>query len=518
MFQLTFWSIPPLIAALVTVTAYLHARTLQNVPGVSAFRLLLVAVLMWCGAEFIDSIITNFDSKVLIAKIKFCAIAVTPVAWFAFALTLASGRAKAPQTALNVAALIPLISIGLIVTNQWHHLVWSDFWLTQSQRYIAAMTQHGSWFTVHATYSYLLIFVSSTVLTFSLYQSGHNWKPITAVICAPLVVALANLYSISSFNATPWFDLSSMAFAIAMMLIDKGLLRTGLLETHPVIRDQVVEQLSEGVVVIRPSGKIIDVNSAALQILNASREEITAGSIVDYVQSIPLTNLNSRQRNNVEITLNNRAYDITSAKLDPTGGDSSDIVFVFRDVTERREAQQHLQQLKSELEEMAHTDALTGLQNRRLFITRLNEEVERVRRHDSVLSVLIFDLDHFKRINDTHGHDAGDRVLITVSKVAGKIKRITDVAARVGGEEFALLLPETNAEGAHHLANRLREGIEASNSYGNHDQRIQVTASIGVATVTRQNRDIDNILKLADNALYQAKNAGRNQVCTATTL
>jgi diguanylate cyclase (GGDEF)-like protein len=514
MFQLTLWSIPPLMAALVTVSAYLHVRNLKEVPGASAFRLLLAAVLLWCGAEFLDSIITNFEAKALVAQIKLCAIVVTPVAWFAFALTFANGRAKAPNAALNVVSIIPLISIGMIVTNQWHLSVWSDIWLANANDYITLLSTHGPWFYVHAGYSYLLIFIASTVLTFSLYQSGQSWRPISAVVLAPLVIAAGNIYSVSPFNATPWFDLSSLSFAIAMLLMDKGLLRTGLLESHPVIRDRVVEQLREGVVVIKPNGTIIDINSAALQILNAQREDIPSKPITDYVQSVPLTNLNSRQRNNVELTLNQRAYDVTSSKLDPTSKDS-DVVFVFRDVTERREAQARLQQLKIELEEMAHTDALTGLQNRRLFITRLNEEAERVRRHGSTLSVLIFDLDHFKQINDTYGHDAGDEVLKSVSAVAMDVKRITDVAARVGGEEFAILLPETDAIGALHLASRLREGIEKSKTLASDGHRIQVTASVGVATVTRESQDIENILKFADNALYKAKHAGRNQVCAA---
>lgn len=514
MFQLTLWSIPPLIAALVTVSAYLHARNLQDVPGASAFRLLLAAVLLWCGAEFLDSIITNFDTKTLVGQIKLCAIVVTPVAWFAFALTFSSGRAKAPNMALNVVSIIPLISIGLIMTNTWHNWIWADTWLADANGYITLLNVHGPWFFVHAVYSYLLIFIASTVLTFSLYQSGQNWRPISAVVIAPLVIAAGNSYSISPLNATPWFDITSLSFAIAMLLMDKGLLRTGLMDSHPVIRDRVVEQLREGVVVIKPNGTIIDINGAALQILNAQREDIPSKPITDYVQSVPLTNLNSRQRNNVELTLNQRAYDVTSSKLDPTS-DDSDIVFVFRDVTERREAQSRLQQLKIELEEMAHTDALTGLQNRRLFISRLGEEAERVRRHGSTLSVLIFDLDHFKQINDTYGHDAGDEVLKSVSAVALDVKRITDVAARVGGEEFAMLLPETDAAGALHVASRLREGIEKSKTRAADKSRIQVTASVGVATVTRGNRDIEKILKLADNALYEAKHAGRNQVCTA---
>ncbi len=167
---------------------------------------------------------------------------------------------------------------------------------------------------------------------------------------------------------------------------------------------------------------------------------------------------------------------------------------------------------------MAHTDALTGLVNRRLFISRLVEEVERVRRHGSTLSVLLFDLDHFKAVNDSFGHDAGDRVLCTVANIATQVKRVTDVTARIGGEEFALLLPETQHDGATHLATRLREAIEAASTLSDKGQTIKVTASIGVATVTQDHRTLDNILQLADSALYKAKDGGRNRICSADTI
>jgi len=109
---------------------------------------------------------------------------------------------------------------------------------------------------------------------------------------------------------------------------------------------------------------------------------------------------------------------------------------------------------------MAHTDALTGLYNRRIFMQRLEEEIERVKRHNSTLSVLLFDLDHFKKVNDTYGHDVGDAVLQTVATTTSDVKRVTDVAARLGGEEFGVLLPETDQEGAVQVANRLRQSIE----------------------------------------------------------
>ena len=149
---------------------------------------------------------------------------------------------------------------------------------------------------------------------------------------------------------------------------------------------------------------------------------------------------------------------------------------------------------------------------------RLEEEAERVSRHGSALSVLLFDLDHFKKVNDTYGHDAGDSVLKGVAAVAEDVKRITDVVARTGGEEFALVLPETGHDGAKKLANRLREAIEEMNVRTATGQQIKITASIGVATVSKIGKNVDVFLRDADLALYRAKDTGRNRVCFAGML
>jgi len=189
---------------------------------------------------------------------------------------------------------------------------------------------------------------------------------------------------------------------------------------------------------------------------------------------------------------------------------------VFRDITELRNTENELRDARDKLGHLAHTDSLTGLHNRRFFMRRLNEETERVRRHGSSLSVLLFDLDHFKRVNDTHGHDAGDRILQAVASASNDVKRLTDVAARVGGEEFALLLPETGMDGALRMAKRLRQAVENIRMQNQRDKGISVTASIGVANIHQLSSDLDNVLKQADEALYKAKNLGRNRVCFAT--
>lgn len=163
--------------------------------------------------------------------------------------------------------------------------------------------------------------------------------------------------------------------------------------------------------------------------------------------------------------------------------------------------------LERKLTRLASTDALTELSNRRRYVERTLEELQQAQRTRRPVSVLILDIDFFKRINDQHGHAAGDRALRGVSTVLRRELRNTDLLARYGGEEFAVTLPETDAEGALGIAERLRTAIEAWTRRG----AVAVTVTVGVATAA-PGESLDSVLSRADQALYAGKEAGRNRV------
>lgn len=165
--------------------------------------------------------------------------------------------------------------------------------------------------------------------------------------------------------------------------------------------------------------------------------------------------------------------------------------------------------------EIARLDPLTKAANRRYFFDRLEVELERQKRHDSQLAVLLLDLDHFKKVNDAHGHLAGDAALVHISELLGTdVLRRIDLLGRYGGEEFAILLPETDLDGAMVVAERCRYAIEASPCPLDHTTTIPLTTSIGVA-VPIAGEDADSLVQRVDAALYQAKTQGRNRVVLA---
>jgi diguanylate cyclase (GGDEF)-like protein len=168
--------------------------------------------------------------------------------------------------------------------------------------------------------------------------------------------------------------------------------------------------------------------------------------------------------------------------------------------------------MSSEVQRLAITDALTGLYNRRHFFLMAQRELDRARRHERPLSVIMLDLDHFKRVNDTYGHAAGDLALKTVADYCHKGLRGTDLLGRYGGEEFVFLLGETSQAKAQEVAERLRLGIAAlAMPVAGHT--LSITASLGLATLDDTQPGLDKLLDCADQALYHAKAAGRNCVC-----
>lgn len=167
------------------------------------------------------------------------------------------------------------------------------------------------------------------------------------------------------------------------------------------------------------------------------------------------------------------------------------------------------------LEELATTDSLTRLMNRRALLERLNAEVDRARRFKSQLSLLMLDLDHFKLVNDRHGHLVGDAILRQTGALLSSAVRTIDVVARYGGEEFVLILPETAIEGAVTFAERLRERVQEYDFEIDAERAIHLTCSVGVATFPTQFvLSTDDLFARADEALYRAKSGGRNQVRT----
>lgn len=173
-----------------------------------------------------------------------------------------------------------------------------------------------------------------------------------------------------------------------------------------------------------------------------------------------------------------------------------------------------LQKVTHELFIMSRTDPLTGAFNRRHFMETGAAELNRSSRYGSTFSMIMLDIDHFKSINDTYGHDIGDKALIEAVQIINKALRTEDTLGRFGGEEFCILLPETSQKSAIKVAERIRSDIEA-NKIHTDKGALKFTVSCGVSQLNTTNNSLEKIIKKADNALYNSKKTGRNRTTAA---
>lgn len=205
---------------------------------------------------------------------------------------------------------------------------------------------------------------------------------------------------------------------------------------------------------------------------------------------------------------------LTISPLTGTDGQVTEVCLMVYDVTDVATGKRALEHANQQLERLSSTDRLTGLLNRGTWENLLDAEFERYRRygHNSVL--VMFDIDHFKAVNDTHGHLVGDEVIREVARITRESLRQADRPGRYGGEEFGIILPETDINGALVICEHIREAI-AEQTIQSGDDTIQCTVSMGLARLSEELDNYMQWLQKADRALYQAKEGGRNRCVTA---
>jgi diguanylate cyclase (GGDEF)-like protein len=200
--------------------------------------------------------------------------------------------------------------------------------------------------------------------------------------------------------------------------------------------------------------------------------------------------------------------DVSISPITDANGEITHFVAINDDISERKK-------LEAELRQLATIDPLTGLLNRRSFYALAEQAFSRLRRHPGQLSVAMLDVDHFKAINDLHGHHAGDKVLRGLAEACTGCLREADILGRIGGEEFACVMPEAALEKALHAAERLRVATASKRIMLADGPEIRITISIGVAALQNTDSGIEAVLQRADQALYIAKQAGRDCIRSA---
>ncbi len=302
-------------------------------------------------------------------------------------------------------------------------------------------------------------------------------------------------------------------FAVARDITDSKLLQEALKSSVHKYRT-FFDSAGDAVFVHDFSGRLLDVNRVACERLGYSREELLRMPAADLTATetalrAPQLLKQIEHDGQASFEARHRSKDggellvWTNARRIEYDGLPA-ILSIARDISERK-------RMENELRKLAITDPLTGVKNRRYFMNRGSEELARSLRYKTPLCLLLLAIDHFKLVNDTYGHDAGDEILKGLTQRCQMALRETDLFARLGGEEFAALLIQTSQQDALLTAERLRESIQGM-SFPQISETFSITISIGVALLDAADGSIEEVMKRADQAMYRAKQSGRNCV------
>lgn len=401
--------------------------------------------------------------------------------------------------------LIPSLTLFFSVTNEFHHLLYTDVSAVQYAGFILARISKGPWYYVNVLYSYAAlvvgIFVFFTAWRKARYRTRTQVFWLLAGSAWPGLFNLVYLLGWSPYG----LDLDPFAFALLAVCYFNALFRYDFLDLTDMVRSVAFSEIQEGILVLDVDNRLIDFNRAAQRFFPWAKQENIGQEISSLNQGNAVTNLADDRFEMMVDTEGGEKYceiRVTDLHQQKTLG----YAYFIRDITEQKE-------MLRELENMASYDPLTQIYNRRRLMEEAKKELLRARRYDWDISILMIDLDHFKNVNDRYGHPAGDEVIRAVVRTCACLVRGTDVFGRYGGEEFVVLMPDANLAKACEIAEYMRMNVDALD-ITDHENSIRITISIGVACLPGwdHQQTVEDVIGWADQALYQAKNGGRNRV------
>ncbi|MBM7665993.1 diguanylate cyclase (GGDEF)-like protein/PAS domain S-box-containing protein [Solibacillus kalamii] len=408
--------------------------------------------------------------------------------------------------------LIPFITIIMVATNHWHHLHYRVFELDPNLGAPFVYQEIGMWYMVHGVYTFASMFVAFLLLLSHWKETAKAYRPqLIALMFGQLVPILTAFLYLNGLTPAG-VDPVPMILWLSSLLYLWAINSSRLFRIMPIAKDTIYNSINDGAIVLDESYRLIEFNQASKAMMPNLNKSMFGNNFVKFWkeqtgEALPFK-LVADGVATQEIKLCSegmeRIYQVRITSLDQARNRKG-LLLVFTDITE-------VKRLQEKLEQQAYNDELTKIYNRRAFIQQSEQDFEAARETGLPFTVLLMDIDYFKRVNDTYGHHVGDQLLVHVVKVCQTQLQEGHFFARYGGEEFVIALKGYKEAEGITLADRLRGAVEKAplmTEAGN----LSATLSIGVAEVKDWTEEtLYQLLHKADTALYAAKEEGRNLV------
>ena len=502
----------------------LYAWGRKNEPAAKPLMFVFFLGGVWAFAYSMEIASIGMQAKIFWMKVSWIAASFGPLIFLLIVLEHLELRHKLTRGLLFI-LLIPTFVLNLLIWTIPHQeLLMHSFYIEHAGALDILQKEYGILHTPIFLVLQGITLFSYFLLIRSIPGSSKIKRLQTlSILFALLIPFIVNIPHILNIEPIKGFDFTPHALVFSSALFAFAIFRYRWLDIIPLARSTLVENIPVGVIVMDAKDRIVDINPSAkilMQVDDTVMGQESQSVFASYHRIFHASN--DPDPISKEVEINDKHVDVHVIPLRNQEGTYNGRILTLQDITERKLANERLQaqlaeiaSLHNQLHEQAIRDPLTGLFNRRYMSNVLERETHRAERHQRPLSILMIEIDDFKKVNDTFGHDAGD---ITLKAIAGLIRsntRTDDIPCRFGGDEFVLILSETPLEAAATCAERLRETTSTLRLDHEGNSISGLTLSIGIAMFPQHGNNIISTLRAADIAMYQAKQTGKNRVIIA---
>jgi diguanylate cyclase (GGDEF)-like protein len=450
---------------------------------------------------------TNLLSEMMFwNQIQYFGIPFFPALWLVISLLYTGRIDYIKGYRLIIIFIIPILTFIIRITNNVHFLYYKTLEIQTIGEFSSLYLTKGPWYLVQMIY----VLITLVLCTYFYYQryrksSGNERMQFSLLLYASVLPYLALILVFINWGGTG-IDYTAIILPPCILLINLALTKYNFLDIKNLARERVFEDSSLGFILLNRTSRVVDYNNQSKYIFNLLNIQLKETSLekilIDHDDILECIRSSSQVIAHRIIDHKDKYISINVKEIKNKEEIIGQLV-TLEDVTEK-------ERLRYRLLEMANTDVLSGLNNRRKFRESAEEVILRAQRYDQIVSLLMMDIDFFKRINDAYGHAAGDEVIKVFSDLLRENFRSSDIIGRMGGEEFAVVLINCDKNTAFEKAEQFRFNVE-SYPFIVDDQTIQINVSIGVSELNESANSLDHLINQADHALYQAKEKGRNQ-------